>query len=266
MHAQYENTYQIITIFGRGRLSKVTEEYVEVHDVTLPAWIRDSARAAYGPVITSQQLKASGADLWVSIAELRCSDLRKLSKDTGLYAEILHKGHDYEWLCLGSIEKAHITCVMPWDGKTLHPSEGTRIVWSRSSPEQYVYNRELRQWRLDPKLYALAVFRDRKAELQRREARRKRKELEAKEPEATKSKSKASAKRKAKKSQQRAVDTRKLKRKHVLDEDGDDIAMAAKVQIIRTNAEVWDLMITAQRASCTCSNEPRCVRAGSAQL
>jgi hypothetical protein len=252
VHAQYETTYEIITLQGRGRPSIIQEAYVEVHDVIIPVWIRENAVPADRSAITPRQLKKSGADLWVSITELRGSNLRNVSGGSGHYEEILKKDHDYEWLCLGAIKKTHITCIMPWDGKDLYSNETCRIVWSKSSPEKYVFDWTVRQWRLNPKLFALAVFRDRKEELERDAARKKRLALKAKAKEAGKS------------PDQKPNSFPKNKRKHTLDEDGNDtIAKASK--IIRTNAEVWDLMIAAQKETCHCNNERR-TRAGSAQL
>lgn len=228
--------------------------------VALPVWIRESAIPADRSPITPQKLRASGADLWVSITELRHSDLKKVAEDLGVYGEILKKGHDYEWLCLGAIDKSYITCVMPWDGKALHSTVNTNIVWSKSSPEQYVFDWKLCQWRLDPKMFALAIFRDRKEELAKVDARNKRKDLKT-------SKTKGSKLRTKKKCTVSIPDVEspsKRKRKHTVDDDGNDLDCKAS-KVPRTNADVWDMMIKAQKDDCQCK-ERRHTRAGSANL
>lgn len=275
VHAQHETTYEIINSYGRGRVKEVEESYVEVHDVAIPVWIRNCAVPADQSAITPGQFESSGADLWVSVTELRRSDLTKVAQNTGLYDAILKQGHHYEWLCLGAIAKRHITCVMPWDGKALHSKASNKIVWSKSSPEKYVFDWMICQWRLDPTLYALGVFRDRKAQLEkaaarekRRVAREKQKALKAKGkgrpnlvavryPELTVPKARRSLGRKSK-------EASTLKRKHALDKDGNDMSKLSSEKD-RSNSEVWDLMITAQEQECHC-NKRRHVRSGSAQL
>lgn len=249
-HGRYTTTYDLTTHNGVGHPNG-KETYIEAHNVAIPVWVRDSAVPEDRSPITRSELEASGADLWVSITELRNSDFSKLSADTGLFEEILKKGHNYEWLCLGSIKKAHVTCVMPWDGKVLHSRQTTRIVWSRSSPQKYVFDWKQRQWRLDPKKYALAVFRDRKSELEA--SHRQRRRVFSK------------LKKRATKSTHKGVsNSSKIKRKPVLDENGIDIREPSS-KILRTNADVWDLMIAAQKSDCHCK-ESRHTRAGSAHL
>jgi hypothetical protein len=249
-HGRYTTTYDITTHNGVGR-ANFKETYIETHNVAIPVWIRDSAVPEDRSPITRSELEASGADLWVSITELRNSDFSKLSVNTGLFEEILRKGHNYEWLCLGSIKKTQVTCVMPWDGKVLHPEERTRIVWSRSSPQKYVFDWKQRQWRLDPKKYALAVFRDRKSELEA-SRRQRRRVLSKLKKQVTKSTRKG------------VLRSSKTKRKLTLDENGIDVREPSS-KILRTNADVWDLMITAQKSECHCK-ESRHTRAGSAHL
>lgn len=257
VHAKYEMTYEITTSYGRGRTKEFTESYVEFHDVAIPVWVRDSCIPSDRSAITRDEFESSGADLWISVTELRRSDLRNVSQDLKFYEEILKKAHDYEWMCLGSIEKQYVTCVMPWDGKALHTEKRSRIVWSKSSPEKYVFDWSLRQWRLDPRLYALAVFRDRKARLVRLAARDKRK-AERERRRVPKKAGKKVSKNVA------APGSSKRKRKHAVDEDGYDLG-GLFLKSDPTNIEVWNLMMAAQSDKCSCSKR-RNTRSGSAQL
>lgn len=201
-----------------------------------------------GSAITRQQLKASGADLWVSITELRISDLRDLPRGSSVYEGIMKKGHDYEWLCLGSIKKSLITRVMPWDGEVLHATEGTDIVWSKYSPEHYIYDWGIKQWRLDPELSVLAILRYRKIRLEQKLVKQKaRKEAAAHQAEESASRisRKLKAKSAAKSTYQEAHKSKKGgKRKRNEDGDSEDESrMPSKVP--RTNAGVWKMMMEA---------------------
>ncbi|KAF2877707.1 hypothetical protein BDV95DRAFT_614810 [Massariosphaeria phaeospora] len=67
-------------------------------NVEIPIWVRATAVPQDRSSISEQQLSDSGADIWLSITELRISDLQLSSK----------KGHDYEWLAFGRIPKSCI--------------------------------------------------------------------------------------------------------------------------------------------------------------
>lgn len=271
---------------GKGNPILKEEVYKTYLPVKIPVWIRQSAVPNDGSAITPKQLKASGAESWVSITELRRSDLRLVSKKTDLFASIMEKGHDYEWLCLGGILKAHVTHVMPFDGFKLHSELGSNIVWSKKSPAHYIYDREIQQWRLDSRLYALAVFRDWKAGVVRLEARKAKAALKAKEQEealrrveaeqrqaeqhATNHRAKpktVSQSKVANKTARKAIGKpSKGKRKLDNAEDSDEENCIRALKVRRTEAEIWDLLITTAQKDVKPIEELRRKRAGSAHL
>lgn len=119
-----------------------------VRDVRIPVWIRKTARDPFGPVITPQDLAASGADMWLSIQEIRSSDLKELGPSRGINRDVIcAKGHNYEWLCCGSIPKSSIMNVMPWDGKDYHISDpGYPIRSFENSGQSWVFNWNKSMW------------------------------------------------------------------------------------------------------------------------
>ncbi|KAF2113887.1 hypothetical protein BDV96DRAFT_460289, partial [Lophiotrema nucula] len=125
-------------IFRDGKLKSKTEKS---RDIQIPIWVRENARPSDHSPITKKQLIASGADIWLSITELRHSDLR-----IGY-----GKGHDYEWLAGGSIPSTRILRVMPYDGRTLHErpgSPGSGFVKSLDSPLPWTFDWEAKMWQL----------------------------------------------------------------------------------------------------------------------
>ncbi|KAJ4377070.1 hypothetical protein N0V86_006511 [Didymella sp. IMI 355093] len=183
VHARYKTTWLRITRRGKGRPIMKEEVHKTYLQVKIPVWVRQSIVPSDGSAITFKQLKASGAELWVSITELRASDLRLVSKKTDLFTGIMEKGHTYEWLCLGGILKEHVTCIMPFDGVATYREQGSNIIWSLNSPAHYIYDWTMKQWRLDSRLYALAVFLDWKATAARLKAREAKAALKAKQKE-----------------------------------------------------------------------------------
>lgn len=160
MKAKYRTT---VTISAKSLLRRdVTIEKftLPTRDVNIPIWIRETAVPKDGSSITPEQLTKSGADMWVSITEIRRSDLKKGSSQYDRIDSICAKGHDYEWLACGVIEKSLVTKVMPWDGKVLHENRKPTIIRSLSSTEPWVFNWDQQTWLLDPTLTALARYRD----------------------------------------------------------------------------------------------------------
>ena len=130
----------------------------KIHNITIPVWIRDKAVPKDRSAITPQQLEASGADMWLSITEIRMSDLKLVLPQIRYCDTIAAKGHDYEWLACGFISKSTITHVMPWDGVRLHVIKDARIIHSINSPDPWVFDTSSRMWRYDPRLYRTACF------------------------------------------------------------------------------------------------------------
>jgi hypothetical protein len=60
---------------------------------------------------------------------------------------ICAKGHDYEWLCCGSIPDSNILGVFPWDGKQLHFQDpGYPIRSFENSGQPWVWNWSEKMW------------------------------------------------------------------------------------------------------------------------
>ena len=134
------------------------EEATKIHNIITPVWIRNTAVPDDLSAITSQQLAASGADMWLSITEIRASDMKIILPKVHTYDRICAKGHAYEWLACGSIAKSLITRVMPWDGVRLHRDPDVRIIRSIDSPNPWIFDQNTLMWRLDPRLYRTACF------------------------------------------------------------------------------------------------------------
>ncbi|KAH7562663.1 hypothetical protein BM1_02183 [Bipolaris maydis] len=125
--------------------------------VKIPVWIHKKAMDQYGRTITPEQLKKSGADMWMSITELRISNLKvagpKFSKTRDV---ICAKGHNYEWLCCGGILESRVTGVWPWDGKQshmIHP--GYSIQSTKQSGQPWVWDWKKKMWL--PDLFSASV-------------------------------------------------------------------------------------------------------------
>jgi hypothetical protein len=262
------------------------EVYKTYLPIKIPVWVRRSIVPSDGSAITFKQLKASGAELWVSITELRGSELRFVSKKTDLFTGIMEKGHTYEWLCLGGILKEHVTCIMPFDGVTAHPEQGPNIIWSLKSPAHYIYDWKMKQWRLDSRLYALAVFLDWKAREARLKARKAKAALKAKQKEEEQSATRAKQSEDGQNATPKLVVLKtdgsqskgtpkatcktggkptKGKRKLENAEDSEEECIRAP-KIVRTGAQIWDLLITTAENDVKPIEELRRKRAGSAHL
>jgi hypothetical protein len=122
--------------------------------VDIPIWISRRAMPKNGASINAKQFKESGAEIWLSITELRRSNLKDQLQGHDRRRMIMANGHDYEWLALGRIPESRIVKVMPWDGETLHICKSIDTVYSKSSAEPWIYDWDLESWRLDPTLFA----------------------------------------------------------------------------------------------------------------
>ncbi|KAJ4993155.1 hypothetical protein SVAN01_01507 [Stagonosporopsis vannaccii] len=152
-----ETTWKIYTKveLGEKLISKVTSRHVNI-----PIWVSAHSIPEDGSSITEDDFVAANAELWMSITELRASNLKDQPHGHGRRRMMFAEGHDYEWLALGRIPEWRITRVMPWDGEKLHEYPGTQIVYSKSSPEPWIYDSNLQRWRLDPNLFAQAKYPD----------------------------------------------------------------------------------------------------------
>jgi hypothetical protein len=117
-------------------------------DVDIPVWIHKKARDQYGPTITSDQLKASGADMWTSITEIRGSNLKEEGPFGSVRRDsICAKGHIYEWLSCGPISDSRIVDIWPWDGKRLHTvNSGRQIRSLANSGQPWIWNKVKKMW------------------------------------------------------------------------------------------------------------------------
>jgi hypothetical protein len=155
IHAQMKTT---VTVTTKELLGYSSDSATKIRDVTIPVWIRKSAIPSDGSAITDKDWVLSRADMWMSITEIRRSDLKKHTPNNRKYDTVAAKGHDYEWLACGFVPTTCIMRVMPWDGKKLHTVPDTRIVRSIGSPYPWVWDYHFERWRLDARLYRTACF------------------------------------------------------------------------------------------------------------
>jgi hypothetical protein len=123
---------------------------VDTRPVSVPVWVRSTARPADGSTITIQQFLDSHADMYVSVAELRLSDLvvRGSAK------------RDHEWLSCGPVPMSSITRVMPYDGRIVHKEKGNSIVQSRQSIDTYISDWSESKWKHNPDTSDISKFRN----------------------------------------------------------------------------------------------------------
>lgn len=107
---------------------KTASTSVDTFRKRFPVWIRKSAKPANGSSITVQQFIDSGADMNMSVPELRISDLVVRASPR----------RDHEWLSCGPIPMTAIGRIMPYDGRVVHHEKGNSIAQSRQSIETYV--------------------------------------------------------------------------------------------------------------------------------
>lgn len=121
-----------------------SETSIETKEVDIPLWIARTALQSHGDeatkTISLDGIKASGAEPWLSITELRFCNLRVIAA----------RGHDYEWLAGGFIPKSRIEAVWPYDGNKLHTVEPSEPVKSLESRDHWVFNFKTWFWVLPP--------------------------------------------------------------------------------------------------------------------
>jgi hypothetical protein len=171
--ARCKTTVKIITKHRFGRYEIKSTEYD--FDVDIPVWIRDPRKPEDRSDLTVSKLEELNTDMWISITEIRASNLNDGPKSRNKYNRdcICSKGHSYEWLACGTIPKSRIIRVMPFDGKVLYEHRTTQIIRSRDSTEPWVWSWDKLMWVLDSALTAIAEWRDMEAH-QAREARKRR--------------------------------------------------------------------------------------------
>ncbi|KAI4654935.1 uncharacterized protein J4E78_007114 [Alternaria triticimaculans] len=146
VHAQVESKICIYTKeVGHAEVKKWKKVW---RDVDIPAWVHKKAREKYGNTIDPEQLTESGADMWVSITEIRLSNLKNSGPSGSIKRDsICAKGHDYEWLSCGSISDDRILNVWPWDGRKLHTRDPGRPIRSvANSGQPWVWDMPKTMW------------------------------------------------------------------------------------------------------------------------
>lgn len=173
--ARCVTTVTIITkLNGRKDLPNMEESKRFEFDVDIPIWVRDPRKLEDRKDLTLKEFERLGADIWISIKELRKSNLDNGPKSRLAYQRncICAKGHDYEWLTSTSIPISRIVRVMPFDGKVLYEHPTTTIIRSRKSTEPWVWNWAQLRWVLDAGLTAIAEWRDLEAHQARKRSAR----------------------------------------------------------------------------------------------
>ncbi|KAG9382477.1 hypothetical protein A1F94_006398 [Pyrenophora tritici-repentis] len=158
VRAQMATTVKVTTVYPTTLLINDIHEATKIHNVTIPVWIRKNAFPQDRSAITSKQWESSGTDMWLSITEIRNSDMKLVLPKIRRWDTIAAKGHAYEWLACDFIPRSLITHVMPWDGFRLHLVPDARIVHSIDSPGPWVFDSKSRMWKYDPRLYRTACF------------------------------------------------------------------------------------------------------------
>ncbi|KAJ4357032.1 hypothetical protein N0V95_002838 [Ascochyta clinopodiicola] len=155
-----ESVWEIITQLKP--MGKSFASNTSCHHVDIPVWVSKDVVPDDGSSITVQQFNDSGAELWLSIAELRRSNLKDGILGHKASAYIMAKGHTYEWLALGFIPESRIVDVMPWDGDRLHHVRGKQIVRSKYSMDNWIFDWDKETWRMDSRLYAFSKYQESK--------------------------------------------------------------------------------------------------------
>ncbi|KAH6614347.1 hypothetical protein C7974DRAFT_444368, partial [Boeremia exigua] len=144
-----ETTWKVFTKVTPGESLKST---VTTLPADLPVWVSARLKPADGSSITIDEFEAADAELWLSITELRMSNLKDQPHGHDRRRMLFADGHDYEWLALGRIPESRIKRIMPWDGQILHKTPGVETIYSKFSAEPWIYDRDIESWRLDPEL------------------------------------------------------------------------------------------------------------------
>ena len=112
---------------------KETENTAYVsRNIHIPIWVRENPSLNRGVPVMLEDLIASEVEIWISISEIRVSDMRCSAS----------QGHSYEWLALGKISSSSVLHIWPYDGKNLHEKEPSYTVYSINSVQPWVFNWE----------------------------------------------------------------------------------------------------------------------------
>ncbi|KAF3041889.1 hypothetical protein E8E12_005039 [Didymella heteroderae] len=133
-------------------------------NVQIPIWVHKSVRPADGSSITPDQLMDSCPDLFVSIQELRQSNLVDGPQTHSRRRTIRAHGHNYEWLALGRIRESRILKVIPFDGKIFHMTKPTSVVRSEAATEDWIFDFDLETWRLESEMNKAGALRRKRAD------------------------------------------------------------------------------------------------------
>jgi hypothetical protein len=173
----------VITTKRKWHADLLVERKVHEFDVDIPVWICDPRKPKDRVDLSYEEFAKLNAEMWISIKELRQSNLKDGPKSRKkVHADyICAAGHSYEWLACGTIPKARVVSVMPFDGQTLFTERTTRIIRSLDSTEPWVWNWDQQRWVLDAALFRLAEWRE--AEMDEARKARKRVAGEAVEQE-----------------------------------------------------------------------------------
>jgi hypothetical protein len=148
VHARCESD---VCIYTKQKYSQAVKKVKTIwRDVDVPVWIHKKARQQFGLTITPEQLKESGADMWVSITEIRKCNLKEEGPFGSIKRDsICAKGHDYEWLSCGPISQSRIINTWPWDGKLqrLHTTDqGAPIRSLENSGQPWIWDKVKKMW------------------------------------------------------------------------------------------------------------------------
>jgi hypothetical protein len=129
-----------------GEELKPKKKTTSTHNTEIPIWIRQHDVPEDRSDIPLDQLTETDADIWLSITELRRSDIEVSCS----------KSHDFEWLACGAIPTRVVTKVMPFDGRKLHggPSGNPVKVYDGQNP--WVFDWVTWMWRLEEDMNAAA--------------------------------------------------------------------------------------------------------------
>ncbi|CAO2653444.1 Nn.00g028550.m01.CDS01 [Neocucurbitaria sp. VM-36] len=120
---------------------ETSERMEDGSPIKIPIWVRDVCRPPDGSPITTQEFKASGADLYVCVLEQWYGGFRLDSSSK--------HGQWHEFMAGGFIQKKYVTRVLPYDGHILHRKKGETEVRSLLAKD-YVFDWEVKQWHYDP--------------------------------------------------------------------------------------------------------------------
>ncbi|KAF3006065.1 hypothetical protein E8E13_010969 [Curvularia kusanoi] len=150
LHADCRTVWKIQTrgkYYGKDEVSSIT-----TRKVAIPVWVSRSACPVDGSSIKAEQLMASHADLFVSIEELRHSNLVE-GPDSHCKRRTIHAhGHNYEWLALGRIREDRIVKVIPYDGRAFHMTKPSYTVRSEDATDNWVFDFGVELWRLESQM------------------------------------------------------------------------------------------------------------------